>query len=198
MPFNTRNLTVVRIQQSDYVCPPNWHQMANMCFSLPHLIHKNNGQVDLPYCFCDFVGSHIHLINGVNIKNIAASAEEKDPVFTKYFNVLRETYSGDLYVRGRERDTDRNFDLARSKGLFMRTSRGNKHNTRDHDTPELCSMDISKQEISCSHGFFVCKDHTCLVETSRCDGHEDCVSGYDEMSCSDICSDPDPTEKCTL
>ena len=99
MPFNTKNLTVVRIQQSDYVCPPNWHQMANMCFSLPHLIHKNNGQVDLPYCFCDFVGSHMHLINDINKRNITASAEEKDPLFTKYFNMLSETYSGKLYIR---------------------------------------------------------------------------------------------------
>ena len=139
----------------------------------------------------------MHLINGINKRNIAASAEENDPLFTKYFNVLSETYSGKLYMRGIEKGTDRNFDLAIEKSEFERYWRGYNHNKNDYDTPELCSMNISKQEISCPHGFFVCKDHTCVVETSRCDGQEDCVSGDDEIGCSEICSNPDPTEKCT-
>ena len=62
---------------------------------------------------------------------------------------------------------------------------------------ELCSMNISRQEISCPHGFFACKDQTCVVETSICDGQEDCVDGDDEIGCSEICSDPHPTAYCT-
>ena len=79
----------------------------------------------------------------------------------------------------------------------MRIYRDRKYTTEVYDGLELCSMNISKQEIICPHGFFVCKDHTCLVETSTCDGYEDCAGGDDEIGCSEICSDPDPTEKCT-
>ena len=209
-PNVTKSLTVVRIQQSDYACPPNWHHMDNMCFTLPHLIHNNNEEFEnneerfvtckwefqyetykghLP-CSCPEAKRHFY--DTTKSKGI----EEQNPVLNRYLKSLRETYRTGLVIHTKDYYDKHNNKLVR----LVPTKHGLKVEScvfLDHDDQELCSMKISTQVMSCPHGFFACKDHTCLVETSRCDGQEDCVSGDDEIGCPDICSDPHPTEGCT-
>lgn len=40
---------------------------------------------------------------------------------------------------------------------------------------------------SCPEGFFSCQDHLfnqCLSKDRKCDGHIDCLDGFDEIDCS--------------
>ena len=206
----SKALTVIRIQQSDYGCPPYWHQMKNMCFALPHLIYKNDNHLiykniegdllSLP-CSCGAVGSHRHHINHAKVSSfwykVGIHVTENDLVLERYLKVLSETYKFGLLIDAigyhpRVKNRVRLPLLGNHRKIHVLV--GNDHFC---DDKELCSMNISRQEISCPHGFFVCNDRTCLVETSRCDGQVDCVSGDDEAGCSEICFRPHPTKMCT-
>ena len=62
---------------------------------------------------------------------------------------------------------------------------------------DLCSMEATRQNTTCPRGYFMCKDLTCIVETSKCDGHNDSLEGDDETECSGICTASNPTAFCT-
>ena len=204
--------SVIKIQQSDFACPPLWHQMEHMCFMLPHYIHKKTVDLNLP-CSCAAVGGNIYSIHGHERDILDRDLKYVDKVLNRYLNVLTKTYRGDLLINNIDKYSFfQKTRLVRVISVFRFgyhaiESLGFRQNGNlyEHEActsmwcfdQELCSMNISRQEISCPHGFFVCKDHTCVVETSICDGQEDCVDGDDELGCSEICSDPHPTTVCT-
>ena len=209
-PNMTKSFTVVRLQQSDYACPPNWHHMDNMCFTLPHLMYNNNVEFENKELFVTCKGEFEYDTKRGNLPCSCPEAkrhfydttdrpkdiEEKDSVLIRYLKLLRETYRMGLVIHTIDYYDEYIDKLVR----LIPTKHGTKIQTcfsLDQDDQELCSMTISTQAMSCPHGFFVCKDHTCIVETSRCDGQQDCVGGDDEIGCPDICSDPHPTEGCT-
>ena len=208
--------SVIKIEQSDFACPQLWHQMENMCFTLPHFIHTETF-VFGAQCTCKNAGSSIHYFyahdifvndkTDLQIRPVGLVADKFDVVLYKYARLLKETYHSDLLVdiidsgskhhrSTRARLVTGIINSVEKKKHFIDEQKGRCTPTWCFDQ-ELCSMNVSRQEISCPYGFFGCKDQTCLIETSICDGQKDCIDGDDEIGCSEICSNPHPTAECT-
>ena len=189
--------TLVRIEQPDFACPPYWHQVESMCFTIPHIISKSIGIYSS--CSCNAIGSHIHEIHlspkygqGSDIMFV----NNIDLALDNYLRMFGATFMHDVLVQVNVYKSSIIYRLAPVSSPYISVISECMREI-SAGTIELCSKNTSKPEISCPHGYFVCKDQTCIVETSRCDGQQDCPEGDDEIGCSEICTHPHPSAKCT-
>ena len=189
--------TVVEISTNEYDCPPYQHRVNTSCMTFPQLVttkvHREGA------CKCADVGLSIYHIEDqvdyINPTDTKLNWYNHEPLFRNYLKQLRTIHAGENFgFRVLYSSSDMWISMRQPVPVFS-----HEESEEDYDIGlELCKTNIRAIDVQCPYGFFECRDRTCLVESSRCDGKADCVDGDDEQDCSTICTHPHPETKCTL
>ena len=164
------------IQLDTFTCPFKWIRVENQCFIIPQVIAENSSTMATT---CAKVSQEIYTLDSY-CNGLVCLAEK----FVQLINENQAEQLGFITLKHNMKEWTRVY----KDGVGMQKSQ------LPH--VELCGKVLLKQAIQCPHGFFVCKDGSCLLEISRCDGIVNCIDGEDEVGCLYICTQPGLDNTC--
>ena len=173
--------TVVKIAV-DGTCPPYTHKIESLCFTVPTMMVP--GADTGCTCALEMSMAYMHVMK--------LSHEMEDQRIKKYGRLMKAA----LHLVDHELYSDLML-IVKFHGEKIVINYNYLPSDSTQRSIELCYVNENKISARCPYGFITCKDKTCIVETSRCDGIIDCVDGDDEVNCSHICTHPHLVTMCT-